>query len=494
MNPIHKYYDRYKELKKDKSIVSDEQRILKLLQTDISGLNNFFMAALGMSTLMLRLGAVIQVCRKFEKLDAQADLLFSRQLLDNLKEIMPSDSNWKKLWEVSTENKYWKAPGLKSGNNESLLFRFVMFRNRFVHQQIQLSVDYLPQIAKAIELFNEMESLVSLFDKGELVLKNSQYFWKDADGEINLHPYFQIGVNENQPYIFQGVANNEKVHLLNTQFGDKIDQDPSDHINPLFEPIQQNLRNGEGQIFDHSSRIANYQSCFVGREKERGLLLDFCSSKEEQNIVTVKSPAGMGKGALMADLIEQLKGKKIQLLYHFCGAGLHNNLHAILYHLILQGKNSGYWKTESDEIARKLDRLPSKYIDTIHLFQQLVDENLKLARNNKTGNIVIIIDALDEAQVASSQLKISDWFYSYNEKEEPETEWRSASNIRWVFTYRCAEDGAENFYKFPRMKQIAPIEEIQPLKGLSPDAAREAFSRFKVSDDFMEALIEKAEV
>jgi hypothetical protein len=279
MNPIHKYYNRYKELKKDKGIVSDEQQILDLLQNDLSGLNNFFMTALGMSSLMLRLGAVIQVCRKFEKLDAQADLLFSRQLLDNLKEIMPSDSNWKTLWEVSAEDNYWKAPGLKSGNNESLLSRFVTFRNRFVHQQIQLSVDYLPQIAKAIELFNEMESLVSLFDKGELVLKNSQYFWKDADGEINLHPYFQIGVNENQPYIFQGVANNEKVHLLNTQFGDKIDQDPSDHINPLFEPIQQNLRNGAGQIFDHSSRIANYQSCFVGREKERGLLLDFCSSK-----------------------------------------------------------------------------------------------------------------------------------------------------------------------------------------------------------------------
>jgi len=398
------------------------------------------------------------------------------------------------MWDVSAEDNSWKAPCLKSGSNESLLSRFVTFRNRFVHQQIQLSVDFIPQIAKAIELFNEMESWVSLFEKGKLVLKNKQYFWKDADGEINLHPYLQVGENQNQPYIFQGLANNEKVHLLNTQFGDKIDQDPSDHINPLFEPIQQNLRNGAGQIFDHSSRIANYQSCFVGREKERGLLLDFCSSKEEQNIVTVKSPAGMGKGALMADLIEQLKGKKIQLLYHFCGAGLHNNLHAILYHLILQGKNSGYWKTESEEIKRKLNRLPSKYIDTIHLFQQLIDENLKLVRNNKSGNLIIIIDALDEAQVASTQLKISDWFYSYNEKEEPETEWRSASNIRWVFTYRCAEDGSENFYKFPTMKQLATIEALQPLKGLSPDAAREAFSRFKVSDDFMEALIEKAAV
>ena len=494
MNPLHKYSNRYQELKKDKTIVSDEQSILNLLQTDISGLNNFFMAALGMSTLMLRLGAVIQVCRKFEKLDAQADLLFSRQLLDNLKEIMPSDSNWKKMWEVSAENNSWKAPCLKSGSNESLLSRFVTFRNRFVHQQIQLSIDFIPQIAKAIELFNEMESLVSLFEKGKLVIKNKQYFWKDADGEINLHPYLQVGENQNQPYIFQGLANNEKVHLLNTQLGDKIDQDPSVHINPLFEPIQQNLRNGAGQIFDHSSRIANYQSCFVGREKERGLLLDFCSSKEEQNILTIKSPAGMGKGALMTDLIEQLKGQKIQSLYHFCGAGLLNNLHAILYHLILYGKNSGYWKIDSEEIKRKLDRLPSKYIDTIHLFQQLIDENLKLVRNNKSGNFVIIIDALDEAQVAFSQLKISDWFYTYNEKEEPESDWRSASNIRWVFTYRCAEDGAENFYKFPIMKQNTTIEELQPLKGLSPDAAREAFSRFKVSEDFLETLIEKAKV
>jgi hypothetical protein len=494
MNPLEKYHKRYLEIKAEKTITADKECILALLEEDTAGLNNFFMAALGMSTLMLRLGAVIQVCRKFEGLDEKGDLLFSRQLLDNLKEIMPSDSNWKKMWEVSAEDNSWKATCLKSGSNESLLSRFVTFRNRFVHQQIELSVDFLPQIVKAIELFEEMESMVSLFEKGKLVLKNKQYFWKDAEGEINLHPYLQIGENENHPYIFQGLANNEKVHLLNTLLGDKIDQDPSTHINPLFEPIQQSLRNGAGQVFDHSSRISNYQSCFFGREKERELLLEFCSSHEDQNILTVKSPAGMGKGALMADLIEQLKSNNIQTLYHFCGAGLHNNLHAILYHLILQGKNGGYWKTESEEIKRKLDRLPSKYIDTIHLFQKLIDENLKVVRKNEFGNIVIIIDALDEAQVATTQLKISDWFYTYNEKEEPETDWRSASNIRWIFTYRCAEDGSENFYKFPTMKQIATIEELQPLKGLSQESVKDAFSQFHVSEDFMEALIEKAVV
>ncbi len=495
MNPIHKYHERYNAIKEEKKITADETRLQELLQNDVSGLNNFFMAALGMSTLMLRLGAVIQVCRKFEKLDEKGDLLFSRQLLDNLKEIMPSDSNWKKLWEVSAEATTWKAPCIQEkGKNESLLSRFVTFRNRFVHQQIQLSVDTLPQIVKAVHLFDEMEVLVTLFEKGDLVLKNGHYYWLDEIGECNLHPYLQVGTNENQPYIFQGIANREKVHLLNTQLGDKIDQAAEVHMNPLFEPIQQNLRNGAGQIFDHSSRIATYQSCFVGRERERALLLDFCASKEEQNILTVKSPAGMGKGALMADLIEQLKSNNIQTLYHFCGSGLHNNLHAILYHLILQGKNSGYWKAETEEIKRKLDRLPSKYIDTIHLFQQLLDENLNLVRKNESGNVVVMIDALDEAQVASTQLKISDWFYTYNEKEEPEEDWRSASNIRWVFTYRCEDDGKESFYQFPKMKECAQIEILQPLQGLSPAAVDEAFKDFKVSDDFKKTLVEKAEI
>jgi hypothetical protein len=99
---------------------------------------------------------------------------------------------------------------------------------------------------------------------------------------------------------------------------------------------------------------------------------------------------------------------------------------------------------------------------------------------------------LDEAQVAYSQLKISDWFYKYNEKEEPEEDWRSASNIRWIFTYRCEEDGNESFYKFPKMKELAQIEVLQPLTGLQPDAVDEAFKDFSVSTEFKEAVIEKA--
>ena len=491
MNPIEKYHKRYLEIKAEKSISSNKERILELLEEDTAGLNNFFMAALGMSTLMLRLGAVIQLCRKFESLDEKGDLFFSKQLLDNLRETLPSDTNWKKMWEISVTENAWKTPTEKINKNESLLSRFVTFRNQFVHQKIQLSEVYINQLHAAIQLFEEMEALYALFQSGALVLKENQYYWEEGKQLTNLHPYLQVGANLDEPYIFQGVYNKEKAELLNTQLGDKIDQNLEDHINPLFEPIQQSLRNGAGQVFDHSSRVSSYQSCFFGREKESEKLLDFCKSNDEQNILTVKSPAGMGKGALMADLIEKLKKENVQTLYHFCGAGLHNSLHAILYHFILQAKNGGYWKTEDEEILRKLDRLPSKYIDCIHLFQRLVDECINIVRKNETGNIVIILDALDEAQVASTQLKISDWFYTYNEKEEPESDWRSASNIRWVFTYRCAEDGAENFYKFPTMKQLATIDELQPLKGLSPEAVRVAFGEM-VSEDFMHTLIEKA--
>jgi hypothetical protein len=207
----------------------------------------------------------------------------------------------------------------------------------------------------------------------------------------------------------------------------------------------------------------------------------------------VKSPAGMGKGALIADVIEQLKKDKTQVLYHFCGAGIQNSLHATLYHLIIQGKE--YWNRSDESLDRKLNRLPSKFIDVIHLFQSLLSkENLKLNAKNESGNLVIIIDGLDEAQVAYSQLKISDWFYSYNEKEEPEEDWRSASNIRWIFTYRCEENGTESFFQFPKMKELAEIQILQPLTGLSPEAVDEVFIDFKVSEEFKQGVIKNSEI
>jgi hypothetical protein len=384
---------------------------------------------------------------------------------------------------------------MKPKNGEALLNRFITFRNRYVHQLIRLEASFLPQIVSAVSLFDEMAELTGLFSEGNLVLSEGKFTWHQNEQIIPLYPYVQPGQQGEDPYIFQGLYDNKsQAHLLNLRLGDEDKQAASEHLEPQFNPIREAIRGGAGQVFDHSERIAYYQSCFVGRDREKQAILDFCSEDSDQNILCIKSPAGMGKGALIADVIEQLKQDKTQVLFHFCGAGIQNSLHATLYHFILQGQRQQYWEQTDEMIQRKLDRLPSKYIDVIHLFQSLVAENLKLQKNNASGNLVLLIDGLDEAQVAYAQLKISDWFYTYNDKEEPEEDWRSPSNIRWIFTYRCDDDGTESFFQFPKMKEMAEISILQPLTGLSPDAVEEAFKSFNVSQEFKEAVVEKATI
>ncbi|MFN4952221.1 MAG: ATP-binding protein [Flavobacteriales bacterium] len=497
--PIKPYYIRFQQIKAEKNISSDSAKILNLIETDPAGLNNYFMAAFGMSTLMLRLGAVIQMCQKFERLEEAGDALFLKQILDNLRETLPSDTSWKNLWTLSAESEQWLAPTRKPKNAESLLNRFVTFRNRFVHQQIKIDATFVNQLTAAVALFDEMAELIGLFNLGEIILIEGKYYWQENGSKFCLYPYLQTSNDEQQAYVFQGLylskdKLHKNAHFLNTQFGDEIEQHADLHIEPNFQPIRELIKGGAGQVFDHSERIAYYQSCFVGREREQAAVHKFCTSQNEQNVLCVKSPAGMGKGALIANVIEQLKSEKTQVLYHYCGAGIQNSLHATLYHFILQGLRNQYWLKTDEAIQRKLDRLPSKYIDVIHFFQNLLNENLAVQKANTTGNLVIILDGLDEAQVAYPQLKISDWFYTYNEKEELENDWRSNPNIRWVFTYRCSEDGSEPFYQFPKMKELAESSILQPLSGLSPEAVDEAFKEFSVSKEFKAAVVEKAAI
>lgn len=494
MNPIQPYHERFLALKSEKNIQADSQVVLQLIETDNAGLNNFFMAAFGLSTLMLRMGAVIQMCRKFELLDEYGDALFTKQVLDNLRETLPSDTSWKNVWNISASDDLWRAPVVQPKGGQALLDRFITFRNKFVHQSIQLNEASLSQISSGILLFEEMSQLIVLFEKGSLQLIEGKYHWVENKESICLYPYVQTGMEMNHPYIFQGLKKSkEEVAILNLIAGNEEAQ-AAKILEKVFEPMRSSIQGGAGQVFDHSGRIAYYQSCFVGRDREKNALLDFCSKSDDQNILCIKSPAGIGKGALLADVIEQLKQDKNQVLYHFCGAGLQNSLHAALYHFILQGTRTAYWDRSEETIDRKLTRLPSKYIDVIHLFQTLLGEHLNIQKNNLSGNLVILIDGLDEAQVAYSQLKISDWFYTYNDKEEPEEDWRSPSNIRWIFTYRCDDDGSESFYQFPKMKEQASIPILQPLTGLSPAAVDEAFKQFSVSKEFKEAVIEKSRI
>ena len=205
MNPIKKYVDRYLEIRDQKEIKANQESVLKLLDTDAAGLNNYFMAGLGVCTLMLRLGALIQMCRKFEALDDAGDALFLKQIIDNLRETLPSDTNWKNLWVISAHEDKWQEPALQPKGGQSLLDQFVTFRNRFVHQIIKLTPEQAAELAKGIEIIEHFVTYAFLFDDGELTVNDNEYFWVTNSDKIRLHPYMQQLSNLNMPYIFQGL-------------------------------------------------------------------------------------------------------------------------------------------------------------------------------------------------------------------------------------------------------------------------------------------------
>ena len=495
LSPINRYHKRYLELKSNLSISSNSEIVLDLIQQKPTELNNFFMAGLGLSTLLLRLGAVIQLSAKLNDGNQENDALFMKQVLDNLRETLPSDTNWKNLWiaAVAKESK-WEAPTVISKNNgQSLLDRFVTFRNKFVHQFIQIKEEDVLPLTKAIQIFEEMELLVSLFEDSEIKSIKRKFYFIQNNSQIELYPFVQEGEKDELPYLFQGLYDNKKqAKLINTHFGNEVPQDSSINIEPSFKPLRDAIQGGEGQVFDFSERINYYRACFVGRELEQKAIIDWCKSKTESNILPIFSAAGMGKGALIANSIATLQEEKIPVLFQFCGSGMQNSLHATLYHFIIQGKNKQWWSEEDGTIKRKLNRLPSKYIDVIHLFQDLLTNHFKNPRSNISNNLIIVIDALDEAAVAYPSLYLSDWFKTYNDKDEPEEDWHSPNFVKWVLTYRKTE--GEKGYSLPIYNKTEEISILQPLQGLSELAVDVALEKFNVSVDFKKEVINRGKV
>ena len=495
LSPINRYHERYLELKSKLPLSADSKELRDLIVNKPAELNNFFMAGLGLRTLILRLGAVIQLSAKLNDGIQENDALFMKQVLDNLRETLPSDTNWKNLWAaaVVTGSK-WEAPVLISKNSgQSLLDRFVTFRNKFVHQLIQIRETDELALHKGIQIFEEMELLVSLFEDSEIKSIKGKFYFIQNDTQIELYPFVQKGEKDDLPYLFQGLYDNKKqAKLINTHFGNEEPQDSEINLEPSFKPLREAIQGGAGQVFDFSERINYYRACFVGRELEQQTIIDWCKSETEKNILPVYSAAGMGKGALIANSIAALQEEKIPVLYQFCGSGMQNSLHATLYHLILQGKRNQWWSEEDETIKRKLNRLPSKYIDVIHLFQELLTNHFKNPRSNTSNNLIIVIDALDEVAVAYPSLHISDWFKTYNEKDEPEEDWQSPDFVKWIFTYRKTE--GEKGYSLPLYHKLETLPIVQPLEGLSEMAVDVALKKFNVSDDFKKEVVNKGKI
>lgn len=494
LSPINRYHKRYLELKSNLSISSNSEIVLDLIQQKPTELNNFFMAGLGLSTLLLRLGAVIQLSAKLNDGNQENDALFMKQVLDNLRETLPSDTNWKNLWiaAVAKESK-WEAVSITPKGGQSLLDRFVTFRNKFVHQFIQIKEEDVLPLTKAIQIFEEMELLVYLYEDSEIKSIKGKFYFIQNNTQIELYPFVQKGEKDDLPYLFQGLYDNKKqAKLINTHFGNEEPQDSEINLEPSFKPLRDAIQGGAGQVFDFSERINYYRACFVGRELEQNAILYWCKSETESNILPIFSPAGMGKGALIANSIASLQEEKIPVLFQFCGSGMQNSLHATLYHFILQGKKNQWWSEEDETIKRKLNRLPSKYIDVIHLFQDLLTNHFKNPRSNISNNLIIVIDALDEAAVAYPSLYLSDWFKTYNDKDEPEEDWQSPNFVKWVLTYRKTE--GEKGYNLPTYSNLEHISILQPLNGLSEIAVDVALEQFNVSNDFKTEVIIKGKI
>jgi hypothetical protein len=498
MTPFVQYHSRYLGFR----TALDANQLIKHVEEDAAGLNNLFMAGLGMGTLFLRMGAVIQMSEKLHDGDTSNDSLFMKQVIDNLRETLPSDTNWKNLWYASMKpDSKWDKAIPRDGNKTSILDRFVTFRNKYVHQSIRLIPEHLKEIENGIRILDDMASLYVLFEAGDIELKDDRYFWNQDENSLELSPFVQKGAQEGLPYLFQGLYENKsKAKFINTVYGDETQPDVNTQLEEKFEPIQQALRGGAGQIFDHSERIQYYLDCFVGREREVRLVLEWVNGDSINNVLPIYSEAGMGKGALTAGIIDSLLQDNVPVMYHYCGSGIANSLHAILYHFILQGKKmpgmngAGIWKVEDESMQRKMDRLPSRYHDAIHLFQKLLDDCYNPPRKHTGKPLVIVIDGLDEASVANSQLKVSDWFYTYNDKDEPEEDWKSPGFVKWIFTYRSLPGNSKEGFRLDGRFSLEQNDFVQPMQGLTEDAVREALKQFNVSEEFIQTVMERGAV
>jgi hypothetical protein len=498
--PLSNYTDRFYAQYAELNLENCDIELFEKFINDSKGkVNNLLMSGLGSCTLLLRLSAVINLSLRLEEGTDEEDILLMRQILDNIRETLPTDSNWKNILSLTTRpDSPWKELIVAESNQRSLMDLFVTFRNKYVHENIQLRQKDSETILSSIQLLKTIIDISEhIFEKTSLTQNNGKYFFKfnaysnkHRVNEVSLHPFVQAGSQDGLPYIFQGLYDNkETAEIISTYYGDIERQRDTLSYDEFFEPILESQKSGTGKVFDHSDRISFYQQFFVGREHEIQLITDWIKDGQSgQNILPIYSQAGMGKGALTAEIIRYSQENHIPILYHYCSSGLANNLHAVLYHLILQGKGLQIWDIADDEVRRKLKRPPGKFHDLINFFHNLLDDHLLISRKNEIGNVVIILDALDEAAVAYPEFNIADYFQEFNDEGKATQSWKSSSNIKWVFTYR------EGFYNFPEFGANKSIAEVQPLLGLDENSVHGALEKFEPSKEFIEAVIERGKI
>lgn len=440
-NYFEEFYNRYEDLKggleevvgdlssdenlkkalniHNEELKSDTEKIEGELSSDENQknkqlLNNLIMAGLGMGTLYLRMGAIIMIAEELAKPDNEKNISFLKVIADNLVPKPPNDGEWTNIWvkhlELNTNSIWNNLINEANNHNQNIpkikfnIGDFVEFRNNIAHQKIILGVDYLKQIKEGFNALRVMAKFKDIFINCSFE-ENTQlvFFSKELAKPINVWPYIRVDEENKKeaigkqpyqpsvegilPYLFSGKYY-QGVKFINTQGGESNKEQDED-IEDNFKEIQKVITNFNGdKAFNFDEKTSNYNDWFIGREDEVKAISDWIDNSEtEKNVLPIFASAGLGKGALVAKVIENLKEKNIKHLFHYCGYGAANNLQAILYGLIIQGgwdkdfnkiineDKKSIWnvKNLSPKLQNRFARFPTQYIDVIELFQALLD-------------------------------------------------------------------------------------------------------------------------
>ena len=151
---VNRFNEQYENLNLDNMNI---ERLMNVMIEEKTSLNNLFMAGLGASTLILRLGAIIQLSKKLKEGTPKEDALLIKQIVENLSENLPSDTSWKIIWYITcADSSPWKSCVTSSKGHQSLIEKFITFRNKYVHGYISLREQDVEKIASGINTINKI--------------------------------------------------------------------------------------------------------------------------------------------------------------------------------------------------------------------------------------------------------------------------------------------------------------------------------------------------
>ena len=182
---------------------------------------------------------IINLAKKLEEGSDEEDALLMKQIIDNLREVLPSDTNWKTIWKITckTDSDWYNCVESEKGK-QSLMESFVSFRNKYVHGIISLRINHLKKLISGIKILHRVcEEVSPLFQNTEIEIIDGKYYFFESTSSVfskpnktSLYPFVQGGSEDGLPYIFQGLYDNKKTaELISTYYGDVQEQKSSSH-------------------------------------------------------------------------------------------------------------------------------------------------------------------------------------------------------------------------------------------------------------------------